>query len=152
MHNPTGVPMPIQDGNVTRIIMPGATVTLKNPRRIVESSEKRLDNPHESSRAESFGMVYANDLAKAEFDKKKPKFPVGAMIVRERNAAIDSRSPEVFIAMVKREKDFSRKTGDWEFLTFDANSNLQKRETKSDCSKCHGERKDTDWVFRSYPK
>lgn len=152
MYNPAGVPISIQDGNMTRIIMPGESIVLRNPRRSVEKSEERPSNPHIEQQTESFGMVYANDSAKAEFDKKKPRFPAGAMIVREKNAAIDSTSPEVFIAMVKREKGFSRKTGDWEFLTFDANLKLQKRETKSDCSKCHGERKDTDWVFRDYPK
>lgn len=133
--------------------MPGQTIILKNPRRIVESSdEERLVNPHENQQTESFGMVYANDLAKTEFDKKKPRFPVGSMIVREKRAAADSTSPEVFIAMVKREKGFSRKTGDWEFLTFGADLKMQKRETKSDCAKCHGEAKKTDWVFRTYFK
>ncbi len=151
MHNPTGVPMPIQDGNMTRIIMPDQTITLKNPIRRTEKPEKRLDDPRQNFQTESFGVVYANDLAKAEIEKQKPRFPVGSIIVREKNAVIDSGTPETVIAMVKREKDFSRKTGDWEFFTFNgADLKMQKRETKSDCAKCHANVKESDWIFRNY--
>lgn len=88
-----------------------------------------------------------------EIEKENPQFPVGSIIVREKNQAIDSVLPETVIAMVKREKGFSKKTGDWEFLTFNgADLKMQKRETKSDCAKCHSETKKTDWVFRSYLK
>lgn len=55
--------------------------------------------------------------------------------------------------MVKREKGFSRKTGDWEFFTFNgADLKIQKRETKGDCAKCHIQAEKTDWVFRDYLK
>ena len=151
MHNPTGVPMPIQDGNMTRIIMPDQTITLKNPIRRTEKPEKRLDNPHENNQTVSFGVVYANDLAKAEIEKQKPRFPVGSIIVREKNAAETSELPEILIAMVKREKNFSKPTGDWEFFTFSgADLKMQTRETKSDCAKCHSNVKESDWVFRNY--
>ncbi len=101
----------------------------------------------------SFGVVYANDLAKAEIEKEKPNFPVGSIIVREKNATETSETPDVIIAMVKHEKGFSKKTGDWEFLTFSgADLKLQTRETKSDCSKCHIQAEKTDWVFRDYLK
>lgn len=138
---------------MTRIIMPGASIRLKNPIRRTEKASKRLDNPHENNRTESFGMVYANDLAKAEFEKKEPNFPVGSIIVREKITEINSETPEIFIVMVKREKGFSKKTGDWEFLTFNgADLKLQNRQTKSDCSECHLQAKKTDWVFRNYLK
>lgn len=101
----------------------------------------------------TFGVVYANDLAKSEIEKETPVFPVGSIIVREKNATMTSETPETIIAMVKREKGFSKKTGDWEFFTFSgADLKMQRRETKSDCSKCHIQAEKTDWVFRSYLK
>lgn len=101
----------------------------------------------------SFGVVYANDLAKAEFEKESPDFPAGAIIVREKNALPASTVPETVIAMVKREKGFSTETGDWEFFVFNgADLKMQKRETKGDCAACHAGAGKSDWVFRSYLK
>lgn len=100
-----------------------------------------------------FGVVYANDLAKSEFDRENPQFPVGSIIVREKNAAETSEIPVSVIAMVKREKGFSKDSGDWEFFTFNgADLKTQKRETKGDCAACHSRSEKTDWVFRDYLK
>lgn len=112
-----------------------------------------LNSPNIDSHAFTFGVVYANDLAKLEIEKEKPSFPVGSIIVREKNATATSELPQTVIAMVKREKGFSTETGDWEFFTFDgADLKMQKRETKSDCAKCHVNAEKTDWVFRDYLK
>lgn len=101
----------------------------------------------------SFGEVYANDLAKAEIEKDQPTFPVGSIIVREKNPTATSTTPETVIAMVKREKGFSMETGDWEFLVFNGkNLQMQKRETVGSCSACHSNAKQSDWVFRDYLK
>lgn len=101
----------------------------------------------------TFGIVYANDLAKAEIEKTNPQFPVGSIIVREKHLSAESETPETVIAMVKREKGFSKKTGDWEFFIFNgADLKMQKRETKGDCAKCHVQAEKTDWVFRDYLK
>ena len=101
----------------------------------------------------SFGAVYANDLAKAEIERTNPNFPVGAIIVREKNASETAAAPDTVIAMVKREKGFSKETGDWEFFVFNgADLKMQKRETKGDCAACHSRASDTDWIFRDYLK
>lgn len=145
--------MPVRDGSATRVIMPGQSIILKNqlPRR--EARPKKIEPVSHSSTDFSYGTVYANDLARAEIEKENPQFPAGAIIVREKHFSATSETPETVIAMVKREKGFSRKTGDWEFFTFaGANLKLQKRETKSDCSKCHAQAEKTDWVFRDYLK
>ncbi|NNE65591.1 MAG: hypothetical protein HKN33_03420 [Pyrinomonadaceae bacterium] len=102
----------------------------------------------------SYGIVYANKLAAAEIRKPLPSFPVGSMIAREKRLTLDdAASPEVVIAMVKREKGFSKKTGDWEFLVFDGKKlGLRSRQTKGSCAECHTQAKATDWVFREYLK
>jgi hypothetical protein len=101
----------------------------------------------------TFGEVYANDLAKNEIEKDTPNFPLGSIIVREKNLTSTSETPETVIAMVKREKGFSEKTGDWEFFVFDGKDlQMQKRETVGNCSACHSNAKESDWVFRDYLK
>jgi len=99
------------------------------------------------------GVVYANDLARGEINKENPQFPVGSIIVREKFRFDENRPPELVIAMVKREKDFSPKTGDWEFFVFDGKEfDLEQRETVGSCSACHAQAEKTDWVFRDYLK
>lgn len=101
----------------------------------------------------SFGMVYANDLAKTEIEKENPQFPVGSIIVREKNETATSEPPQTVIAMVKREKGFSEATGDWEFFVFDgADLKLNSRESVGNCATCHIQAEKTDWVFRDYLK
>ena len=100
-----------------------------------------------------YGVVYANDSAKAEIEKEKPDFPAGAIIVREKNASETAAVPDTVIAMVKREKGFSAETNDWEFVVLSGTDlKMQKRETKGDCAACHNRAAATDWVFRDYLK
>ena len=134
-------------GGTTRIIMPSPGSPPTEPVKA-----KKPENPHEND-AMTFGIIYANELAKAEIEKEKPKFAVGSIIVREKHLSAESEIPATVIAMVKREKGFSKGTGDWEFFTFNgADLKIQKRETKSDCAKCHIRAEKTDWVFRDYLK
>jgi hypothetical protein len=94
----------------------------------------------------SFGIVYANEPARAALDKKDSlQFPAGSILVREKNAAMTSETPDTLIVMVKREKGFSTETGDWEFFTFNGSDlKMQKRETTGDCAKCHIQVEKTD--------
>lgn len=122
----------------------------KQPENKADSLE-RLKSFSADSHKFSFGIVYANDLAKAEFEKENPNFAVGSIIVREKNASAASETPETVIAMVKRESGFSPETGNWEFFVFGgADLKMQKRETKGDCAACHSRAEKTDFVFKTY--
>jgi len=112
-----------------------------------------LKQQNDDSHNTTFGVVYANDLAKAELEKENPAFPVGSIIVREKNETATSETPQTVIAMVKREKGFSEKTGDWEFFVFDGKDlKLNSRETIGSCATCHVRAEKTDWVFLDYLK
>ena len=130
------------------------TETTENSSKGVKFSDLLKISPNISSDHKFFfGVVYANDLAKAEIEKENSKFPVGSIIVREKNESETSQTPLSVIAMVKREKGFSKNSGDWEFFTFNgADLKMQKRETKGDCATCHIQAEKTDWVFRDYLK
>lgn len=112
-----------------------------------------LRPPENVSHGTSFGVVYANDLAKTEIEKDAPQFPVGSIIVREKLLRSGDATPETVIAMVKRETNFSRQTGDWEFFTFSGNDlQMKSRETNGNCLACHAQAKETDFVFRDFLK
>ena len=145
--NYSSFPQVTTRGGTTRIIMPSPGSPPTKPVEV-----KKQKNPHEKG-GMTFGIVYANALAKAEIENTKPKLAVGSIIVREKHLSAESEMPETIIAMVKREKNFSPKTGDWEFFVLDSKAEkISKRETKGNCSACHTKAKETDWVFRDYLK
>ena len=120
--------------------------------RIFEKDEKEPTNPHEKG-VTTFARYFANELAQGEIYKDAPKFPTGSIIVREKLVSSDAADPELVTVMVKREKGFSPKTGDWEYLIVDGNlGKISRREKVGSCSKCHANAESTDFVFKSYLK
>lgn len=119
---------------------------------IPEKEEKTPSNPHEKG-VKTFARYFANELAQGEIYKDAPKFPAGAIIVREKLLNADDAKPELVTVMVKREKGFSRKTGDWEYLVVEGGLNkIMMREKTGSCSKCHAGAAPTDFVFKTYLK
>ncbi|MEZ5428630.1 MAG: cytochrome P460 family protein [Pyrinomonadaceae bacterium] len=145
--NNTGFTQMSSQAGTTHIVMPDIEPPPPEPKK-----EKKPKNPHEET-GTSYGVVYANDVARSEIEKPNPVFPVGSIIVREKHLSVESETPELVIAMVKREKGFSKKTGDWEFFVLDSTAeNLTQRETRGKCAECHSQTKKTDWVFRDFLK
>lgn len=96
----------------------------------------------------SYGVVYANEIAAPEMEKSAPKFPAGSILVRERLESPTASDPTLLIAMVKRQRDFSKATGDWEFLMLNGSDmKLLSRQTAGNCADCHAKAQKTDWVF-----
>ena len=117
-----------------------------------EKEEKTPANPHEKG-VQTFARYFANELAQTEIYKDAPKFPTGAIIVREKLLNAEDANPELVTVMVKREKGFSRKTGDWEYLVVEGGLNkIKSRERQGSCSKCHAGAEQTDFVFKTYLK
>jgi Cytochrome P460 len=143
----------------TRLIMPSEESEIYRGEEraakqydVFRGSRNSPSNPHEFG-GRAFAKVFANELANSQIEKTNPIFPVGSMIAREKLASETAQTPEFVAVMVKREKGFSKKTGDWEYFTFKGEDlSLLARETKSDCSKCHASAKETDFVFRTYLK
>lgn len=120
--------------------------------KIPPKDEKEPKNPHEKG-VKTFARYYANELANAEIYKDAPRFPPGAIIVREKLLNAEDAQPELVTVMLKREKGFSPKTGDWEYLVVEGNLNkIIKREKTGDCAKCHANAESTDYVFKTYLK
>jgi len=148
----------------SRLIMPSEETPIKmgdEPKpdvfsdpvfRSSESSPREPKNLHEKT-AQTFTRIFVNSIAQAEAEKENPQFAPGSVIVREKLLFGNDTEPQLVAVMIKREKGFSPKTGDWEFFILDGKDlKMQKRETKGDCAKCHIQVQNTDWVFRSYLK
>lgn len=73
--------------------------------------------------------------------KKKPAFPAGTMILKEKMGSFRDSSnvapAELFTIMIKREKGYNPSCGDWEFATVDVKSAEVKRGKITSCMGCH---------------
>ncbi|HEX8736092.1 MAG TPA: cytochrome P460 family protein [Pyrinomonadaceae bacterium] len=114
--------------------------------------ERPQKNPHEKG-IQTFARVFANETALREINKDAPQFPAGSIIVREKLLRETDQKPELVTVMIKREKGFSPKSGDWEFFVLEGTlEKVEKRETVGSCAKCHTQAGKTDWVFKTYLK
>jgi hypothetical protein len=152
LSGPGSFPSSNSTGSTQIISSRGTTNIIMANERIAPLEDKPQKSPHEKG-SQTFARVFANELANAEIYKDAPKFPVGSIIVREKLLNAEDTKPELVTVMVKREKGFSKKTGDWEYLVIEgAMDKISKRETVSSCSKCHANAANTDFVFKTYLK
>lgn len=117
-------------------------------RPTMEQIDADAKNPHN----DKFITVYVNDTGKTEMmTKKYPQFPVGTVIVKEKLTTAESKTPELLTVMIKRDKNFNPKVGDWEFLTFNGKgTETTARGKLENCQTCHLVEKPTDYVSRRY--
>jgi Cytochrome P460 len=101
---------------------------------------------------DKFINVYVNSLGKTEMmTKKRPQFPKGTVIVKEKLTTADSTLPELLTVMIKREKGFNAKNGDWEYMTVNGEATEVTAKGKlENCMACHAVEKSTDFVSRRY--
>lgn len=102
-----------------------------------------------SKGAGSFGVVYANPLARAALGKGAgAKFPAGSVLVREKLTGPGDHAPQLLVVMFKRAPGFNPAGGDWEFLTVDGGlRKVKDRRKTGSCLECHASRRESDFVF-----
>jgi hypothetical protein len=144
---------PFNASGSTQITSAGGKTSIIPPNeKIPEREEKTPENPHEKG-VKTYARYYANEAAQGEIYKAVPRFPAGSIIVREKLLNAEDAQPELVAVMIKREKGFSRKTGDWEYLVAEANlEKIRKREKTGSCAACHANAAQTDYVFKTYLK
>jgi len=130
--------------NIT--ISRGRTVIRPNGQFPAPPRKRPAGNGHTASE-KSFGVVYANDLARAAF-ATGARFPVGSVIVRERLLNPSDATPQLLAVMIKRAPGFHPKGGDWEFLLVNGSaSEVIDRQKKGSCLDCHASQRGKDFVF-----
>jgi Cytochrome P460 len=106
------------------------------------------DSPH----VNKYVSVFVNSVGREEMmTRRNPKFPVGSMIVKEKHGSLDSTSPELLTAMIKRQPGYNPESGDWEYLVLDgAASQIVEQGKLTRCSGCHKFFEHSDYVTRTY--
>lgn len=108
----------------------------------------RPANPHQNK----FISVYVNDVGQqAMMTERNPEFPQGSLIVKEKLSNRESQAPELLTVMLKRERGYDPRRGDWEYMMLDGSaSKIVERGRLASCSSCHVAYSATDFVTRRY--
>ena len=102
-------------------------------------------NPH----FQRFITVYVNKIGEKAMEKGG-KFPVGSVIVKEKLEE-NLKTPVLSTVMIKREKGYNPKCGDWQFAAIDAFTTKVTMDGKvKSCMFCHVDQAKKDFVFKTY--
>jgi len=125
-------------------LMPERVATLCAP----VTALRAANDPHQNK----YVTVYVNELGrKPMLDQRKPVFPEGSVIVKEKLSDKTSQTPELMTVMIKRGKGFNPDNGDWEYMVVDGSGTKVLDQGKlKDCQACHSLNTGTDYVFRTY--
>ncbi|HEX8552886.1 MAG TPA: cytochrome P460 family protein [Abditibacteriaceae bacterium] len=112
------------------------------------SRQRSLANPHE----DKWIRVWVNEAGREPLlHQKTPVFPRGAVIVKEKLAEKTSVKPELLTVMIKRDKGFDAKNGDWEYYVMNGDATEVHQGGKlQNCQSCHIPQKENGYVFRDY--
>jgi hypothetical protein len=112
------------------------------------SSQRSIANPHE----DKWIRVWVNEAGRIPLlQQKTPVFPRGAVIVKEKLAEKTSKKPELLTVMIKRDKGFDAKNGDWEYYVMNGDATEVHSGGKlQNCQNCHIPQKENGYVFRDY--
>ncbi len=112
---------------------------------------KELEGTHKVAQQWKTFTVFVNDLGKDRLlGVTKGEFPVGSILVKEKHDQDDASSSELLTVMVKREKGFAPKVGDWEFLVLDGFARAIQRGDSKTCVSCHTSVSENDFVYADY--
>lgn len=94
--------------------------------------------------------VHVSPEALEAFKEERYPLPEGTIILKEKFSSIDAASPELYTGMLKREKGYNPKVGDWEFFTLSGNRHaITSRGRIESCMDCHQARAKSDYLMRA---
>jgi hypothetical protein len=136
-----------------------STLTKFTKERVVIHGQLAVDcrKPDPPNHVELIGTlqaaieVYVTPEGFASFVEPQTPFPVGTIVLKEKFAAAEAKSPELYTGMLKREKGYNPKCGDWEFFTLTGDRKaITARGRINSCMDCHQQYAKSDYVTRRY--
>ena len=108
-------------------------------------------SPHEAAILPAYCHVYVNESAKEPITKGEKDYPVGSLLVKSKLHLPDSKEPELFTVMLKREAGYNAEHGDWEYAVLEGHSfRVLARGRIESCIDCHQAYQKTGYVTRTY--
>ena len=115
-----------------------------------EKKSQEENGPHKDAAID----IYMNSLAAEAFKNKSFPYPVGAIVIKDKNALSSeelSKDNKGVGGMLKREKGFDAEHGDWEYFFFKDINKIDKGKIDS-CIQCHTRASEKDYVFGKWRK
>jgi hypothetical protein len=128
-------------------------LTLCTPLAIEDASDRARERsgPHASTAI----RIFMNDLAAEAFCDSGATYPVGAVIVKEKQGSFDGpgnlphepvETPLGVAGMIKRAAGYDAQHGDWEYFYFEDASKIEQGRISS-CIQCHRNAAATGYIF-----
>ena len=115
-----------------------------------EKKSQEENGPHKDAAID----IYMNSLAAEAFKNKSFPYPVGAIVIKDKNALSSAElnnTNKGVGGMLKREKGFDSEHGDWEYFFFKDVNKIDKGKIDS-CIQCHSRASEKDYVFGKWRK
>jgi hypothetical protein len=95
--------------------------------------------------------VYVTEAGVPMFRQRDGVFPVNTIVLKQKFSSLQASMPELYTGMIKREKGYNPRMGDWEFFTAkgDATAIISRGRIDS-CMDCHQQFAKTDFVTKRY--
>ena len=125
----------------------------------IGASEEDVKNAQKTKGPHAMGIVYIymNDLASTAFENESYSYPVGSIIIKDKNISSyrtsnGSVKPKDGVGgMIKRESTYDPKNGNWEYFYFETPDSIESGKIKS-CVECHSNTSKTDYVYGGWSK
>lgn len=96
-------------------------------------------------------LVYVSPEAANAFTEEHYPLPEGTIVLKEKFSSPDAASPELYTGMLKREKGYNPKAGDWEFFTLTGDRGaITSRGRTDSCMDCHQQYAKSDFLMKKY--
>jgi hypothetical protein len=95
--------------------------------------------------------VFMNNAAQEAFVKSSP-YPVGSVIVKEKDTGGETTLHAALGGMIKRKASIPPSVGDWEFFYSDWHQKVSPAKELQTCADCHANAAKNDFVFGDWAK
>jgi hypothetical protein len=119
----------------------------RNPAACESQSARAPMSPHKGH----WIHVYVTQVGYDTMMSGKGTYPPGTIILKEKFRDAAATQTDLFTGMLKHEKGYAPKTGDWEFFVLNSKATaVTTAHNVQSCINCHAPLRSTDFVSRRY--
>lgn len=135
----------------TRVTNQRVTIPTPVDEGCAEFEHPKINHAYLTKGSDPAIHVYVTKEAHAMFQQRNTVFPEGTIVLKQKFANRTTEVAELYTGMIKREKGYSPKAGDWEFFTANGDATaIISRGRIDSCMDCHQQYASSDFVTRQY--